>query len=204
MERRCSSLKLKEVLCALIGKGALYALIGTVCSCYAISVAQAQTAEPPAAAIQLAHTPPDPAQLPAPGLPITLTVRINNSKRLDLPIKAMIVRDGRLMVAPLPTPTYNTREEPVYTLQTFAPQAEINYRFVITTPEGNSLSTKSFLLRRSCLPSIEAADFESSEELQGTQRLEALIRHSKNLERDITAYQEALKLIAELKEITRR
>lgn len=162
-------------------------------------------AAPPAQqkVISLSHTPANPTTLPPPGSKIKLTTFLNGSHRFEQPMRIIVNRDHKLLDIWLPTGRLNMHERPYYEAEIHAPEHHLSYRFLWYSPDGNAITSPEYTVERTCrypltqVPSDEAMYGSAGKgEAEETERL---FHISEALSREITAYQEATRLLGELR-----
>lgn len=167
-----------------------------------LSTARAQTERlSPSPSVE--HTVPDSATLPPPGLKVKLTALLLNSNKFERPMRLVLSRDDRTLDLWLPAGKLDDRERPIYEFNLHAPEHRFRYRFIWYSPEGVAISSPQFTLERSCrFPLKQVAPVEASLKGDATNEAEEtsrLFHVSEALNREIIAYQEATKLLGELR-----
>ncbi len=160
-------------------------LIASLCS---VSLAYASNE------IQLSHESISAKDLPAPGAKMSLGVRIVNSSNTKLTVRALLVRDGRLMDVPASKISFNEQDELIYTAEFNAPLSELNYRFVLLQNKDTAITTKRFTVQRDCTPSVELTDVAIGKNTPAHK----LVQINRGLEHDLASYDTALALVKEL------
>jgi hypothetical protein len=150
----------------------------------------------------LVHTPPRLNDLPPPGYPLTLLVRLKNTKDTGRKVRALLVRDGQLADVALQEGRFVDSDEPQYSFSSSSPRAELVYQFVLYNSDGSFTLSERYRLRRNCAPSVDLTDASLDPSLQSDTRLQALIGKAQGLERDITRYERAVGLLEEMKQLT--
>ena len=140
--------------------------------------------------------------LPYPGHPIKLTVTVIGTKNSQLTMRALLVRDGRLIEQPIDDGILDEEDRLVYTLDTFAPLAELSYQFVFGGPQGTVGISPRVVARRACIPDIRTIDTEIDPNIDLTSKLKELLRQSQGLETEVKNYETTVKLIEELQKLT--
>ena len=163
-------------------------------------------AAPPALqkkALSLSHPPADPKTLPPPGSKLKLTTFLNGSQRFEQPMRILATRDHKLLDIWLPTGRLDMAERPYYETEIHAPEHRLSYRFMWYSPDGTTVTSPEYTVERSCrypltqIPSDEAM-YDSTEKGEAAET-ERLFHISEALNREITAYQEATRLLGELR-----
>lgn len=179
------------------------ALLATALFCqYSINLTLAQ--ESPRAPIisgnvSIIHEPLLVSELPAPGSPLTLRVKLTNTRDTERSLRALIVRDGRLSDS-IPTKSFlDEYDQPIYEIQTYSPLMELSYQFLLTNPDGSFASTERFTLRRSCVPRFDDSGLVV-EGTQGEEKMRILIKKAEGLAREVANYDTAQKLLEQLEE----
>jgi len=142
----------------------------------------------------LVHTAPKSSELPFPGKPLNLTVRIENSRSFDLRIRALVVRDGVLQDVPVGNPMYDKSDKVIYSGTIPSPLESLSYQFILYGADGKVSSTSRYSISRSCIPDVSLTSLEV-DPLQGTNPIETNINRAEGLKRDIQEYEEAVALI---------
>lgn len=157
--------------------------------------ASAQSGENP-----IRHQPWQAAKIPAPGLPLELSVNIAKLRQPGMRLSALIVRDGKIMNVPLSDPSLSDLDNLVYKLEVPSPLYELNYQFFLYLPDGGVKASERFRLRRECLPNIDFSSIKlDANEPEKIDRAKELAKLSDRLEGDLQRYEEALKLLNESK-----
>ena len=148
------------------------------------------------------HQPWQASKIPAPGLPLTLSVNLAKLRQPGMRLTALVVRDGKIMNVPLSDPSLSDLDNLVYKLQIPSPLYELNYQFFLYLPDGGVKASERFRLRRECLPSIDYASIKlDSSDPQKIDRAKELAKLSDRLEGDLQRYEEALKLLNQTKQL---
>ena len=138
--------------------------------------------------------------LPAPGMPFVVKVKLSNTRETERRLRAFVVRDGRITDVP-PLKSYlDEYDMPTYEIQLHAPFAELSYQFVLYNPDGTFTSTPRFSVRRPCIPFVDPNTIKLESKNQGEARLESLVRLARSLESEVASYDVANKLVEELSE----
>lgn len=167
-----------------------------------LSPARAQTENVlPAPSIE--HTVPDSASLPPPGSKVKLSAFLVDSNQFERPMRLVVSRDDRTLDVWLPAGKLDDRERALYEFNLYAPEYRFRYRFIWYSPEGVAISSPQFTLERSCrFPSKQVAPDEATlkgDALSEAEETARLFHVSEALNREISAYQEATKLLGELR-----
>jgi len=147
--------------------------------------------------IAIVHTPPAFAEPVSPGKEITLTVRLRNTKKFDLQMRAMVVWDGRLMELPLSRAYPNEYDVPVYEFKLPEPLLEMSYRFLLYKGVGLPEVSQRYMIRRNCLPQVDLVDLspEAEADTDSRKQFEELINKARGLEQDLANYERALETL---------
>ena len=138
--------------------------------------------------------------LPMPGTPFIIKAVLSNTKDTERRMRAFIVRDGRVSdVAPLKA-YLDENDQPTYEIQMHAPLAELSYQLVLYNPDGSFSVSRRISVRRPCVPYIDLSKIKLEPKSQGEARLETLIKLSRGLEREVSNYDVALKILEDLNE----
>lgn len=151
----------------------------------------------------ISHIPPKPSSLPAPGNQMELTITLKNTKDSERKLQAMIVKDGQLQNLVIPSGKFNVSDEPSYTFSFAAPLGELIYQFILYNPDGTFTISEKYSIRRSCIPDVTLAPDQIPDEIQGDKKILELIAQSQSLDRDIENFERVMKLLQELKTLTR-
>jgi hypothetical protein len=126
-------------------------------------------------------------RLPLPGKSLTLRAYISGSRDIELPVKLIVELDGRAVTMN----TYGSRDEKdriVYSAEIFAPQAELNYQFLLVNSDGSLTTSKRYLARRPCLPDVSLVGEDELQKINDSQNAVKLLGIAKRLERDNELY----------------
>ncbi len=149
---------------------------------------------------KIQHLPPKPSVLPEPGEPLTLKASLKGTRVSDMRMRLLAVTDGQLLDVSVPSATFNDKDEPSYSFTIHAPLVETGYVFMLYDKQGSVvLSPQWYSVSRGCMPDISVAPDKIDPELQGAEKLKALVEQAQNLERDIQKYQKVLKILDEIK-----
>ncbi|RMD86603.1 MAG: hypothetical protein D6808_02955 [Candidatus Dadabacteria bacterium] len=146
------------------------------------------------------HRPIKGYQMPSPGTKMKLKVLFPKIRRIDLPVKALIVMDGKALFLPL-SGTLDERDRSVYWVEIRAPLADLSYRFVVYPDDGEPVYSKKYVVRRPCLPDTRLASTEISEDANVVERSEELTRVTQRLRADIEIYSNVIDQLKEIKEV---
>ena len=163
----------------------------------AVAESPAQAASSPMVLLHAALTPD---QLPAPGKEFKVVFSVQGSRDLSMHVKALAVRDGRLMELQ-PVKSYlSENDNAAYEFSFYAPLAEISYQFIVYLGD-ESVFSKRFSIRRSCVPEVDLAPVQNDPEMQITPEEKMLLelKQAKSLEKDLNNYEQALGLLREVK-----
>lgn len=142
------------------------------------------------------------ADLPFPGHPLKLSVRVLGTKNPQYTMRLLIVRDGRLIEQILDNVIVDDAGHLVYSAETNAPLAEITYQFILSGAPAVLAASPRVALRRPCIPDIRPIDTDLDPNLDLGAKLKALLQQSRALEAEVKNYEVAAKLIEELKALT--
>ena len=142
------------------------------------------------------------SKIPAPGLPLSLSVNIAKLRQPGMRLSALIVRDGKIMNMPLSDPSLSDLDNLVYKLEVPSPLYELNYQFFLYLPDGGVKSSERFRLRRECVPNIDFSSIKlDPSDTQKIDRAKELAKLSDRLEGDLQRYEAALKLLNQTKQM---
>jgi hypothetical protein len=152
--------------------------------------------------IVMQHLPTEANDLPSPGDPLIVSVVVNNTKSVDLPLRALFVIDGNLTPVALKRAYLNRFDEPTYEFELPSPVAEMSYQFVLPQDNAAPITTKRFIVQRECvpreldlLPQIETTS-------DGSARMRLQIEKSESLRIEIRRYEQLLSLLDEIDKLT--
>lgn len=179
-------------VCALT----LACCLGTI-SCVESSVAQSTLDASGRARVDLIHDPLLATELPAPGAPFQLKVKLTNTRDTDRTLIARISLDGRLHEV-TPTKVFlDEYDQPTYEIDLFAPLADISYQFLLHNPDKSTVLSDRYHMRRSCIPRVDTSGLDI-EKARGEEKLATLIKTAEGLAREIASHETAQKLLDEL------
>ena len=184
-------------LCLLLG---LVFVIGLIIEVFR-TPASSQAAEPSPATLQIMHQVPDIKSLPPLATMIPLTIEIKNSNDVNLKIRLVASRDGKLIDVAMPQGTLNANDVPVFQIEIPAPLAYMTYQFVARAPDDSLITTKRFIIRRPCIQRFRVNIPDEVGDGEFKKTMGELVAQAKHLERDTTNYETTLKLITELREL---
>lgn len=173
-------------------------LLGVFINAYPDKISAAEPPSP-AASVSIVHIPPKAESLPLPAKMLTLEVKLSGTNRTNRKLRALVVRDGRLIDVALGNAQRNERDEPIYKLAIYSPLAELSYQFILYNPDGSVTGSERYVLRRTCLPNIELTDTTVPTDAKNRDLIETLVRQSKGLDRDLESYEKVYALLEELK-----
>lgn len=173
---------LRSVLCAVVGIALLHA------------PALAQAKNKPG----LRHTPMRSSELPPPGSSFVLSFELPPGEKVVARERLLVVRDGRLLDISLVEGVAPGRDTLSQNATVHAPLVELKYQAVITYASGEVISSPQYTLRRSCIPNIALSSIEDPSNSSVQDRLVRYIQQSRDLERDLTQYEEAIVLLESL------
>ncbi|MBX7138897.1 MAG: hypothetical protein K1X83_13055 [Oligoflexia bacterium] len=154
------------------------------------------------AKVEFSHAPIKPEELPLVGKLFPASIAIKGTKELGAKVKALTIRDGRLMeVAPLRS-YMGDHGEAVFDFEFYSPLAEISYQFLFTNAAGESAVSKRYSIRRKCIAEIAFAETPPENAAGNSQEEHMLLmlKRAKALERDLAIYEQSLQLLHDLKE----
>ena len=104
-----------------------------------------------------------------------------------------MVKDNKVSELIVPKGALNLDDIPEYTFTTLAPRKYLSYYLVYTDKNARTTTSKTYLLQRNCIPGMQTKDIpKRTKELpEGVE----LAKVTSILEREINAYDTALKLI---------
>ena len=138
--------------------------------------------------------------LPLPGRKLTLTAQLANTREI-LPVRALVVKDGRVMKV-LPAKAFlNTSDFPEYVFELQAPNSELSYQFVLTRENSAPLFSRRHRVTRECLPPKAMTVEEAEAKLQREDLLLAYAKRADEVDREAGLYVAAQELLNEVTEI---
>jgi len=177
----------------------IVAALGLYCSS---STLQAQSGTR-RGAIAILHQPPSVKELPYPGQTLELSAKLTNTRSTEGQMLVALVKDGRNMQI-LARPGYlNERDQPTYEFEFPSPTTEVDYQLLLQLPDGSVVASPKYAMRRSCIPNVQLAPSEISQDAQGSERLRQLVVQMNQLGDDLRSYDKALQLLQRLKELTK-
>ena len=144
------------------------------------------------------HTPPKNSQIPLPGVPIILSFDLSGISGVISRERLFVVRDGKLLDATLLEGPVEGAEQLAHNAVVHAPLVELTYWAAVTLADGSIVTSPHFTLRRSCVPNIALAPIDDPENSSIQERLTRYVQQSKDLEKDLAQYEQALELIESL------
>lgn len=160
--------------------------------------AQDRRRDTPAPPVSFQHTAPKAEALPYPGQAMTLTVRLKNTKDTDRRMILSLVKDGRLMQVNAKDGYLNEYDLPTYEIGVSAPVAEMSYQFMLLGPDSSVMVSPRYFVQRTCIPSLDLADPDIAEGMQGYSRLQQLVNTSSSLQNDLNGYDRLMVILDEL------
>lgn len=169
-------------------------LVALWCSANSISTASAQ----PSQAKNIVHTPIKSVQLPPPGTPMVINFDLSRIDGVIARERLLVIRDGKLLDVPLVEGPVEGRDTLSHNAELHAPLVELKYQAVITLADGKTFSSPYYTLRRSCVPNISLASIDDPADSSVSERLQRYVIQSRDLERDLTQYENAISLLESL------
>jgi hypothetical protein len=163
----------------------------------------AQDSLPPPTIPSFVHEPPSSEKLPPPGTKMRLTAYVEGSKNFEQPVRVLLERDKKMVDIWLPSGKLDMNEKTFYEFTLHAPSHRMKYRFLLYTPEGETISSPEYSVERSCRFPLSQVDSDEAIFNQTAQNevteIERLFHVSESLNREILTYQEATRLLGELR-----
>jgi len=182
-----------------------WALVQLLFSSILFLLPQTVVAEPSTkiSTLTIAHDAPKVASLPAPGTKIRMEAFLAGSNQFERPMRLLGIRDEKLLDIWLPSGRLDRDERAIYAFDIHAPEYRLKYRFAWYSPNGESITSPEFTLERTCrFPSQQVgpdeAIYKTDAISEGAETVR-LFHVSEALNREIIAYQEATKLLGELR-----
>jgi len=147
---------------------------------------------------QIQHTPIKSSQLPPPGTAMTITIDLSQFRGVIARERLLVIRDGKLLDVPLLEGVAEGHDSLTHNGTIQAPLVEVKYQALITLADGSTISSPSYTLRRACVPNIALASIEDPSDSSISDRLKRYVQQSRDLERDLTQYENAIALLESL------
>jgi hypothetical protein len=133
---------------------------------------------------------------------MTIKVLLRGTREFEQPLRVIAIRDSNLMDMWIPQADLSTNEVPVYSFELHAPERRIHYRFFLYQRDGTVISSQDYFLERKCTYATTVVSPEDviprpsqSDSLESAR----LFTVSRSLERELSAYEEAGKLLDQIK-----
>jgi hypothetical protein len=181
------------------------AVIQLLLGSFALLLPQTGFSEPPKElpTISIVHNVPNEASIPSPGSKLRVAAFLSGAKQFERPMRLLAIRDEKLLDIWLPSGRLDSDERPLYEFDLHAPEQRLKYRFVWYSADGKPVTSPEFALERSCkFPSQQVSPDEAifkTDAISEGAETERLFHVSEGLNREIIAYQEATKLLGELR-----
>jgi hypothetical protein len=147
---------------------------------------------------EIIHTPIKSTQIPAPGTPMTIIIDLSQFRGVIARERLLVIRDGKLLDVPLLEGVAEGHDSLTHNATIHAPLVELKYQVLITLADGNTVSSPSYTLRRGCVPNIALASIDDPSDSSVSERLKRYVQQSRDLERDLTQYENAITLLESL------
>lgn len=185
-----------------LARNRIFLVLALVASSLAFGALTAPTlyAADSAPAIKVLSAAIKPEQLPDPGVPMIIKARVINSKALDRTVRAMIVRDGRLVEVPMIKSYLNENDLATFEFPVTAPLAELTYKFIAYDNERPAFVSPEYIVRRPCLPALEPTDPRVTSENPDEQIMESFAKTSA-LGVEIERYEHARRHLEDLQKL---
>lgn len=152
-----------------------------------------------ASEITLLHEPVK--ELPVPGRGMVLALHISGSRSPHHKVRALVVRDGKLLDVALLPSTFDKGDRLVYAAQIPAPHDSISYQFVLSEESGEQHRTKQFRVSRACTPQSELEPYDGKPiDPARESGLHPLVNQARGLVRDVEQYELLVKQLEAMKE----
>jgi hypothetical protein len=139
--------------------------------------------------------------LPPPGERFPLSVVVQGTRRIDLAVRALIVRDGKLMETPL-VGTLDEQDRAIYSTEIHVPLAEVSYQFILYPPNnGTPLLSKRFVLRRRCIPNITLTDLTPTAATAEEDPAQTALQRARDLERDLNQLDAVVQILGDIQAV---
>ena len=172
----------------------IFTLFISAIFCSAI-IASAETVEEKPVII---HSPAAAELLPFPGKPVTLTVKLKNTRDTSYKLRAYFSIDGKLTEIPVAEASLDDNDHPTYTVNTYSPIAEISYQFLLIGKDGSVIPSTRYVIRRKCIPKLFVDEAKVEQNSDSKEYMKNLVVQAQSLEDTLAAYDSAFKLIDEI------
>ena len=182
-------------------KVAAAALLGCCLSLFVLSqeIPPTSHAAGPAKPVQVSHRPLEANDIPPATTPMKIVAELKGSRLIDLTIRVVGSKDGKLIDVVMPTGQLNPADNAEYVLTLPAPIAAMSYQFVVHQPDGTITASKKFVSKRSCIQTFSVDDFKGEQDAEFKKKLSTLVSELKTLESNTLGYDEAYKILADIK-----
>ena len=136
--------------------------------------------------------------MPAPGSVMTLSFDFSGISGVISRERLFVIRDGKLLDATLLEGPVEGAEQLAHNAVVNAPLIELTYWAAVTLTDGTIVTSPHYTLRRSCVPNIALSPIDDPENSSVQERLARYVQQSKDLEKDLAQYEQALELIETL------
>jgi hypothetical protein len=181
----------------------LFTCLAAVClALFSAQQVWAQSAPNASKSFTIVHNPPQLKDLPYPGQPMKLVARLSNTRSTESKLRIALVKDGRFIEISAKPGFLNEYDQPTYEFTLPAPLALMTYQLLLYSPDGSvQVSPQRYMLRRNCVPDVDLAEYKIPPEVQGSDRLQAMVNQMNHLQKDMASYDQAQKLLDRLKEL---
>lgn len=149
--------------------------------------------------IKLLHEPAK--ELPGPGRGMMLALHISGSRSPHHSVRALVVRDGKLLDVALLPSTFDKGDRLVYAAQIPAPYNSLSYQFVLSEDSGQQHRTKQYNVSRSCTPQSDLEPYDGKPiDPARESGLHPLVNQARGLVKDVEQYELLVKQLEAMKE----
>jgi len=161
-----------------------------------IPEALAQESQAP---IQIVHSAPDLRLVETRQAWLPISVELRNTTDVNLTIRLVGSRDGRLLDLAFPKGALNANDNPRYEVEIPMPSAGMSYQFIVHRPDNTLVTSERFTIQRPCIQNFRTTVPEGSPDLEFKQKVGSLVSEVRLLEREISQLDAAHKALDELK-----
>jgi len=151
--------------------------------------------------IQILHKAPRGRDLPDPGQPFKLFVRLKNTRSTQLVLRVLMVQDDRFRDMAFDKSYLDEYDRPTFEIDLNSPLAELQYQFLLLKPDDSILSSPPYQVSRECLPNIDVASIQMDPSVQVRERIPLLVERAAKLEKELSSYDTAIRLAQELRQL---
>lgn len=153
--------------------------------------------------LQIVHYPPSEDELPLPGAPVSLSMRIAGGDRSERRVRLFVVIDGQLIDLPMLKIETDPHDNINYMTTVHAPISEMSYQWVAYSLDGSAVVSDRYTLGRSCISKPTFTELHLDENLSIPEKIEALVNQLAGMDDDIRTYDEVLKVLETLQKFVK-